>query len=72
MKGEFLIQVNVAFGANSGLEQSQDTFTRIVTSSSHKPKNAFSIVSKAGEILSHYTTMKSTTSACVTFTDRAK
>lgn len=31
MKGEFLIQVNVAFGANSGLEPSQETFTCIVT-----------------------------------------
>ena len=38
MKGEFLIQVNVAFGANSGLELSQETFTRIVTFSSRKPK----------------------------------
>lgn len=38
MKGEFLIQVNVAFGANNGLELSQETFTRIVIFSSHKPK----------------------------------
>lgn len=54
MKGEFLIQVNVASGANSGLERSQGTFTRIVTFFSHKPKNAFSIVSKAAEILHCY------------------
>lgn len=27
VKGEFLIQVNVGFGANSGLELSQETFT---------------------------------------------
>lgn len=31
MKGEFLIQVNVSFGANSGLELSQETFIHIVT-----------------------------------------
>lgn len=54
VKGEFLIQVNVASGANSGLERSQGTFTRIVTFFSHKPKNAFSIVSKAAEILHCY------------------
>lgn len=41
MKGEFLIQVNVAFGANSGLELSQETFTRIVTFPSRKPEKAF-------------------------------
>lgn len=45
VKGEFLIQVNVAFGANSGLELSQETFTCIVTFfPSHKPK-CVSIVS---------------------------
>lgn len=31
MKGEFLIQVNVSFGANSSLEPSQEAFIRIVT-----------------------------------------
>lgn len=30
MKGEFFIQVNVAFGANSGLDLSQKTFTHTV------------------------------------------
>lgn len=48
VKGEFLIQVNVAFGANSGLELSQETFTRIVTFSSHKPI-CVSIVSQGCE-----------------------
>lgn len=42
MKGEFFIQVNVAFGANSGLELSQETFTRIVTFSSPKPESIVS------------------------------
>lgn len=44
MKGEFLTQVNVGFGANSDLELSQETCIRIVPFSSPKTK-CISVVS---------------------------
>lgn len=52
VKGEFLIQVNAAFGANRGLELSQETFTRIVTFSSRKPKFIFVVEQQVYQMLS--------------------
>lgn len=51
MKGEFLIRVIVAFGANKGLEVSQEAFTRTVTSSTQEPKCVSVVRRRAHQIM---------------------